>query len=147
MACDEAVYFATLLVTVEGCYRWLFPDIFSDIAVKQYEPAFYAAKGPVFVFFFVGSLCFTILFVLKLHESSIFKIFWLQAMLPYLYTVDSIGAIFLGYGLYYSHFATFVLGMVLLTNFFMINSLHRIFAKKKPDGMVSPVFINYYPFS
>lgn len=137
MACPESTYAALLLLLLEGWFRWVNPASFQDIALRHFEPEYYSMKGPIFMSFSVACLLFSMIFVLYLYDCAIFKLPCTQNFLPYLYMFDSLGAVLLGYSLYFSDTPTLYVSLTILTNFLMINALSKVFAMKKPHGLVS----------
>jgi hypothetical protein len=137
MGCDEATYLAAVLIFIEVIHRCVQnpPDDFQT-PVPQYVTEFAYAKSYVFLAFFVLSMTSTALFVWKLHTLSIFKNYAVQQSLPYLYMIDSIGAICLGYSMYYRNVWGMVGAMTLLTNFLMLHVLHGVFSGKGHNDMV-----------
>lgn len=137
MACPESTYVAVILLLLEGWFRWVNSSFFLEAGLHHYEPAYYHMKGPIFLSFFLACLLFSIIFVLYLYDCAIFKLPCTQKFLPYLYMFDSLGALLLGYSLYYNDAPTLYVSLTILTNFLMINVLSKVFAKKKPEGLVS----------
>eukprot|EP01031_Cornospumella_fuschlensis_P030026 gene30026-36264_t len=135
MACPEATYAALLLLVLEGWWRCTNPSTFREIALQHYTPEYYAFKGPAFTYFSLACLIFSMIFVLYLYDWAIFKLPCTQNFLPYLYMFDSLGAVILGYSLYFSDASALYVSLAILTNFLMINVLSKVFAKKKPEGL------------
>lgn len=136
MGFDEATYLAACLILVEAIVRlqWITSANQAD-SVHYYSP-FAIQTSMVFVFFFVLSVISTALFVWRFHKWSIFKNQTVQQCLPFLYMIDSVGALVLGCSLYYENIRGVIFAMVLLTNFFMLHILHGVFSGKGHNNMV-----------
>lgn len=149
MACEESVYLALILLIIESLHRHNLynSNLWFEGYEDQYTLTFFQWKGPIFLGFFFASLAFSFLFVLYFQKASIWSSPTIQSYLPYMYMFDPIGAILIGYGQLRSDFLIFLAGLFVLTNFFMLHVLQRIFAKKKPVGLVSSLFyfILIYP--
>ena len=128
MGCDEATYIAATIIIAEVVHRAAYGGPF----VWDFP----ASKNIVFVSFFVLSMLSTVLFVWRFHSWSIFKNRSVQQFLPFLYMIDSIGALYLGHSLYYEHTTGVVISMTLLTNFLMLHILHGVFSGKGHNDMV-----------
>lgn len=142
MACEESVYLALILLIIESLYRHNLynSNLWFEGYEDQYTLTFFQWKGPIFLGFFFASLAFSFLFVLYFQKASIWSSPIIQSYLPYMYMFDPIGAILIGYGQLRNDFLIFLAGLFVLTNFFMLHVLQRIFAKKKPVALVSSPF-------
>lgn len=136
MGFDEATYLAAALISVEALIRikWVISDNSVDSAYF-YSP-FAIEASTVFIVFFAVSMLSTALFVWRCHKWTIFKNPTVQQFLPFLYMIDSLGALILGYNLYYENISGVVMAMTLLTNFFMLHILHGVFSGKGHNHMV-----------
>lgn len=142
MACDEAVYLAIALIIFEGFVR-------SDGRFLQYnelDMEIWWLKGKIFLIFHVLAMLSTALYVKGLHIMSLFEYPLVRALLPYLYLSDSFGALVLGYGLYYGNIWILSLGLLILTNLFLVHIMHGIFAVHKPSDLVSIRGLNIFFF-
>lgn len=139
MACEESVYLATVLLFLEASYRYyrfrFNEDFVSDNT--HFTNDFFILKGKAFFFFFAGSVFFSYFYLRYWQNWKVWSTPFVRSALPYLYMFDPLAAILIGYGQYYNHQVSFLLGLIILTNFFLIHVIQRIFAKKKPIGMVS----------
>ena len=136
MGFDEATYLAALLIGVESVVRFVWV-ISSNSTDSPYHYSPFAMKASlVFAIFFALSMVSTALYVLRFHKWPIFKNPTVQQYLPFLYMVDSVGALILGYNLYYECIEGVVLAMIILTNFFMLHILHGVFSGKGHNDMV-----------
>lgn len=128
MGCDEATYLAAAIIFAET-YNRTFQN-------GPFAWDFSASKDLIFASFFVLSMLSTVLFVWRFHAWSVFKDKTVQQCLPFLYMIDSVGALCLGYSLYYESPLGVVVAMTLLTNFLMLHILHGVFSGKGHNDMV-----------
>lgn len=143
MGCDEATYIAAVLVFVESIHRAIEGPVsdFDRSLQPKDDLAFSNAKAYVFILFFVLSMLSTTFFVMGLHNLSVFKNPNVQQFLPFLYMMDSVGALILGYSLYIKHISGVIFAMTLLTNFLMLHVLHGVFSGKGHNDLVSFTFL------
>lgn len=136
MGFDEATYLAAALISVEALIRFGWVTSNNSFNSAYYYSPFAIEASTVFVVFFAVSMLSTALFVWRCHKWSIFKNPTVQQFLPFLYMIDSLGALILGYNLYYENITGVVVAMTLLTNFFMLHILHGVFSGKGHNDMV-----------
>lgn len=126
MACDEAVIAAAVLIFIEFVSRWHQSRNNPDKYFK--DTAFDDFRDDCYVVFFMISICSTVFYVRVLKNMSPPKS--LEWYIPLLYLFDSVGAIGLGYSLFYENRNGVLVSMTVLTNFFLLHILHTLFAKK-----------------
>jgi hypothetical protein len=126
MACDEAVYLAVVVISLEFTYRWYNSIDNLDLYLEQ--QSFDVFKNHIYVIFYILSICSTLVYVKGLNKIPLpTKI---EPYVPLLYLFDSIAAIGLGISLYYENRDGLLISMVVLTNFFLLHILHTLFSKK-----------------
>jgi hypothetical protein len=134
MACNEAVYLAGVLITVEYIARWnneiVHVDFFQVMSLKVH-----------LIFFLVTSLTCT-LTALNVAGTQFLNSDLVQKYSAYLYMLDSVAAIGLGWSLCSRNLIGLLTSMLLLTNFFMLHVVNRMFVAKKPSGVVSYYYYN-----
>jgi hypothetical protein len=139
MGCDETTIIALFFVAIEAWVR-------KDSQFERYhgfDDSFWRWKGPCFFLFYILSVFSTICNYYGFHLNSILNHPQVRSNLPYLYLTDSVGALILGYSLYYSHFPSFIFSLIILTNFFLVHIMHSIFAMEKPVSLVRTIKIFY----
>lgn len=136
MGFDEATYLAAALISIEALVRLRWVVSGNDVGNAYYYNPFAVQASTVFVVFFAISMLSTALFVWRCHKWSIFKSPSVQQFLPFLYMIDSLGALILGYNLYHENITGVMVAMTLLTNFFMLHILHGVFSGKGHNHMV-----------
>jgi len=136
MGFDEATYLAAILVLIETVVRVQWVASGNQVDSSHYYSPFAIQASLVFIVFFALSIISTALFVWRFHKWTIFKNQMVQQCLPFLYMIDSVGALILGYNLYYENIGGVIFAMILLTNFFMLHILHGVFSGKGHNDMV-----------
>jgi hypothetical protein len=145
MACDEAVYLAVLVISLELTYRWYNSIDNLDLYLEQ--QSFDVFKNHIYVIFYILSICSTLIYVKGLNKIPLpMKI---EPYVPLLYLFDSIAAIGLGISLYYENRNDLLISMVVLTNFFLLHILHTLFSKKGGTlvSKINYVYICTYIFT
>jgi hypothetical protein len=126
MACDESVYAAGVLISLEFLYRWRNYDDSNDFHIS--DATFSDFKNHIYIIFYLISISSTILYVKGTKDVSFPK--FIEPFVPLLYLFDSAGAIGLGLSLFYENRNGLLTSMVVLTNFFLLHILHTLFSKK-----------------
>ncbi len=136
MACNEAVYLAGILISLECFVRWN-SDIFPNDPFQEFF------SNVNLVFFAITSLT-CLLTVYNVAGTQLLQSDSIQKYSAYLYMLDSVAAIGLGWSLCNRNKIGLLISLLLLTNFFMLHVVNRMFVTKKPTGLVSALHHNIF---
>lgn len=148
MRYDEATYIATILVMWETWNRYRSPALFQYVNIAQSKSmtiqelentqTFHLQQPVIILWIIAVNLLFTILHVsIKMNSSTFFQSSWFHNVAPYLYVLDPITALLLGYSIYSVNTWLFVISAIMLCNFFLIRIIQISILKKNMEPLVS----------
>ena len=138
MSCNEAVYFALILLFIEFYLKFQTESTYNYTQAELPHVKFNQQFRILYIVFMVLALFMATLNYFKYFQNTFLNQSYFTDKIAYFYALDSFAALGLGYEMYHENFVGCIFYMIILSNLFLLFIVNRIFAPtKNRDSLVS----------